>query len=413
MSRGWFILADDLTGAAECAAGFAERGWMAEVRRGPVPSRASAEVISYDADTRELGLAAAVARQTKVLEQALAPSMRLFKKIDSTLRGQPAAEIVAVLSHVRRCHGRAFAILAPAFPKMRRTTRHGHVYLDGRPLEESELWRREHTYENADLAAMLGAGVRVQKLSLELMRSGRERLKAELASLAEHRIDAAICDILTDDDLDRIAEASELLDASTVCVGSAGFAHALARRRAIRAFDPIRLGSTNAGTLIVVGSLARESRAAARALAAVPGVTYVGIESEWLVEGPKQRATLDIEQSLRAGNDVLLELLMREKPARAQAFTLLQGLARLLAPLRHHVGAIAATGGQTAAAVLDCFDVHGLQIVKEMEPGVVLGMTSGEVRVPMVTKAGAFGDETTLVRVAATLRRIKQTGSIE
>ena len=38
---------------------------------------------------------------------------------------------------------------------MGRTTRDGRVFVHGEPLEQTETWQREHSYENADLAAIL------------------------------------------------------------------------------------------------------------------------------------------------------------------------------------------------------------------------------------------------------------------
>jgi uncharacterized protein YgbK (DUF1537 family) len=73
---------------------------------------------------------------------------------------------------------------------------------------------------------------------------------------------------------------------------------------------------------------------------------------------------------------------------------------------------LVATGGETAAALLTRLGVHGLQLVDEIEPGIPLGLTLGEVSVPVVTKAGGFGNEECLKRILARLRFIRQTGAI-
>ena len=49
---------------------------------------------------------------------------------------------------------------------------------------------------------------------------------------------------------------------------------------------------------------------------------------------------------------------------------------------------LAATGGETAAALLARFGVNGIRLVDEIEPGVSLGVTLGEFSLPVVTKAG-------------------------
>jgi len=144
----WLILADDLSGAADAGAPFARRGLRAEVRwvgSSPAASVDDLDVISFDTDSRRLDAAAAAACQHKAAQRLLAPGMGLFKKIDSTLRGQPGAEIAAlhaVLSGRTQPVSRTRIILAPANPAMGRTTRDGRVYVHGRPLEDTETWHR-------------------------------------------------------------------------------------------------------------------------------------------------------------------------------------------------------------------------------------------------------------------------------
>src|SRR5690349_730593 len=99
MGPPWFILADDLTGAADTAIAFARRGMPAEVVWGEARPEDHADVfaLAFDAATRELDTTSAARRQGDVVRRFLRPGMRVFKKIDSTLRGHPAEEIAAML----------------------------------------------------------------------------------------------------------------------------------------------------------------------------------------------------------------------------------------------------------------------------------------------------------------------------
>jgi uncharacterized protein YgbK (DUF1537 family) len=62
------------------------------------------------------------------------------------------------------------------------------------------------------------------------------------------------------------------------------------------------------------------------------------------------------------------------------------------------------TGGETARAVLAAAGVDAIRLRGEVEPGVPIGVTVGAVTLPVVTKAGAFGDDHTLLRALAALR---------
>ncbi|MET0723952.1 MAG: four-carbon acid sugar kinase family protein [Tardiphaga sp.] len=414
MAHDWLILADDLTGAADCAIAFGRRGRAAAVMWEDVADASDHQlpVLAYDAASRGLSASAAARRHADVLKRLAEPGRILFKKIDSTLRGQPAAEIVSALAHLKSQSGPALGVFAPAFPATGRTTIDGRIHVKGRPLEEAEVWVREHTYPNADLVDVLAtAGIRGEKISLATVRGGG--LKEVFAKLAAEGDVVAACDAETDHDLHLIAEASLLASPSTFFIGSAGLAHALAGLDADSDVEPLKIPTSPRGTLIVVGSLAGASRAAARELAATGTVEHFAVAPDTLLGEGADRARLaaGVMKRLLSGGDALVEITMDDKPDMALGAQLSQGLADVLAPVAPSIGAFAATGGETAAALLSRFGVNGIRLADEIEPGVSLGLTLGELSVPIATKAGAFGDELSLIRIAERLRAVRTKGS--
>ncbi|KQO62561.1 four-carbon acid sugar kinase family protein [Methylobacterium sp. Leaf88] len=424
-ARRWLILADDLTGAADCAIAFGRRGLDAAVTWGEAAGIADRDlaVLAYDADSRGLSGDAAAARHAVLLARWFAPDRVLFKKIDSTLRGQPAAETAATLAVLAARTGSAFGICAPAFPATGRTTLEGRVRVDGRPLEAAEVWRRDHTYASADLRAILaGAGIRSETVSLATVRgTGRggdlaadlvADLAAELARIAATGPAVAVCDAETEADLDRIAAAGLSLAPAPFFIGSAGLAHALAALPTAPAMQPPSHAPSRFGSLIVVGSLAAASRAAARRLAGRDGVTHLPVDpGTLLVDGPARAAFAGrVAAILEAGGDALVEITTAGEPDMALGPRLARGLAEALDPVACRIGAVAATGGETAAALLARFGVDGIRLVDEIEPGVSLGLTLGRLAVPVATKAGAFGDADSLIRIRERLRAARLEG---
>ncbi len=410
MAGRWLILADDLTGAADCAIAFGRRGLPAAVRWGAADSGAL-PVLAHDADSRGLTAQEAARRHAGLLDRLLAPDRTLFKKIDSTLRGQPAAETAATMAVLKARDGAVFGICAPAFPATGRTTLDGHVRVDGRPLEEAEVWRRDHTYACADLGAMLGgAGIRSGKVPLAIVRG--PDLAAALARIAAAGDGVAICDAETEADLARIAAASLSAAPGAFFIGSAGLAHALAGLHEALPTEPVRLPRSPLGSLIVVGSLAAASRSATRALAGQDGVVHLPVSPETLLGDPAGGAAFAdrVGTVLAGGDDALVEIAV----AGALDMTLGPRLARVLAktldPVAGRIGAIAATGGETAAALLARLGVDGIRLVAEIEPGVSLGLTLGGLSVPVATKAGAFGDSHSLIRIRERLRSVRLEG---
>jgi len=102
---------------------------------------------------------------------------------------------------------------------------------------------------------------------------------------------------------------------------------------------------------------------------------------------------------------------MDDQPMMSLGPPLSRGLADALQPVAPALGAFAATGGETAAAVLSGFGVNGIRLVDEIEPGVPLGLTLGRLTVPVATKAGGFGDKFSLIRISERLRAVRTRGN--
>jgi uncharacterized protein YgbK (DUF1537 family) len=419
MAHGWLILADDLTGAADCAIAFGRRGHAAMVTWGDIADARDRRlpVLAYDAASRGLAAKAAAGRHADALARLSEPGRLLFKKIDSTLRGQPAAEIAAVLAHLKSRSGSAFGVFAPAFPATGRATVGGRVRVKGRALEEAEVWQRDHSYPNADLVDVLAtAGVRGEKVKLATIRGGD--LSAAFTRLARKGDVIAVCDAETDHDLHLIAEASLPMSSATVSsatffIGSAGLAHALAGFEAGDVAEPPRITASASGTLIVVGSLAGASRSAARELEATGTVKHFAVAPETLLNRGAGRGSLaaEVTKRLSGGGDALIEIMMDSQPDMSLGPRLSPALADALQSVAPAIGAFAATGGETAAMLLSRFGVNGIRLADEIEPGVSLGLTLGKLSVPIATKAGAFGDKLSLIRISERLRAVRIKGS--
>jgi D-threonate/D-erythronate kinase len=178
------LLADDLTGALDSAAGFVPL-------TGPVATawRRDANAAAIDTGTRDLPEAearTAIARYAPLLESG-EPA---FKKIDSLLRGHVALELAACMRSFDHC------VLAPAFPFQGRITRNGRQL-----VRTDDGWRAT----GVDLAASLHA----------------------------RGVTAHLCDAATDADLDAIVAQGRALAGRVLWCGSGGLAGALAGRRPV------------------------------------------------------------------------------------------------------------------------------------------------------------------------------------
>jgi uncharacterized protein YgbK (DUF1537 family) len=407
MTSRWLIIADDLTGAADCAIAFAKHGLESVVAWEKHTDAGAVQVLSVDAATRRLPPAQAAKLQVDVLAAHYRPGLRLYKKIDSTVRGQPAAELAALLAYApARSEGRSrIAIMAPAFPGTGRVTVNGSIVVQGVPLEQTPLWAREHTYASANLVEILGsAGLSAEVLPLDDLGHDPEKVLARLMSARSRGVAALVCDAKTEADLAAVAEGSLPIADDVIWVGSAGLAAALAAVETGSAkpakTPPLMPGQKN--VLVVVGTLAEASRLQAKTLVESGLVRHLLISPDALFDGPSsplwQQKSKELARLFAAHQDVLLELEKAANPDLSRGDVLSERLAAFVESAGNAFAGLVATGGDTVNALLTKLGVHGIRLLDEVEPGVALGITVGAVSIPLVTKAGAFGDAQSLRR---------------
>ncbi|MGN6667414.1 MAG: four-carbon acid sugar kinase family protein [Trinickia sp.] len=408
--KSLLIVADDLSGAADCAIAFAQAGLKTVVSLDVHASDADATVIAADTDTRRLTLAEAATRTTNAWQTLSAPGRRLYKKIDSTLRGNWAAEVAALTRFAGP------AIVAPAFPATGRTVRDGRVMVRGVPLEETETWKLENAGCDAQLRVMLErVGLRVAHVSVDALRAAPRDVAAMIVSAAVSAdgIDAIVVDAETSDDLAALARVTASIDAAFFWVGSGGLARELAAlpdlfganapSKAARAFDP-----TQGPVLTLVGSLSAISERQCATLCTEAGVCEMIVPPAVLREGARHPEWRQWDERIAANvhgrHDTIVRIGRDDAFDPAEGALLSNALATLVGPYFDQLGGLIATGGETARAALAAANVGSLELVCEIEAGVALGRPSGGRGPAIVTKAGAFGSAHALLGAYLHLR---------
>jgi uncharacterized protein YgbK (DUF1537 family) len=236
------IIADDLTGAAEIAGLGWRHGLRAEIlERDEKPG--NADLVVYDADTRDCSVAEARRRVTRIARRlrACRPEW-IYKKVDSVLRGNVLAEIDA-LCRVwpgQRC------LLVPANPSAGRVIKDGRYFIKGVPLNQTDFrFDPAHPRRSARVRELLGAS---RRLPVVLRHPTSGPLPAGIV----------VGEAARPADVRRWARR---VDAGTVAAGGADFFAALLRQHGFRPPRSARHSvSCVAGTtLFVSGSLAESS----------------------------------------------------------------------------------------------------------------------------------------------------------
>jgi 4-hydroxythreonine-4-phosphate dehydrogenase len=277
--------------------------------------------------------------------------------------------------------------------------------LHGKPLEETAIAKAGEMAMSSDIAALIReAHLQPELIALALIRGDREALHSTMKAKAQHA-DVLVCDAETDEDLRAIAEASMILGRGTIWAGSAGLARFLPRAAGL-AGDPIPFRMQAAAAhpaLYVVGSGSPSSREQAEKLAAESDTMAIRVRPSILLAGSDYAAWREHESQLGAalkdGKDVVVLLEAGDELDRGIGIQLTAALGELVRPFSESVGALVATGGETARAIFDAWGIRRLQVMGEVETGLPFSITSGWHReLPVLTKAGAFGDAQTFLR---------------
>jgi D-threonate/D-erythronate kinase len=396
------ILADDLSGAADSAVSALHAGLDAEVLLAADGARESdTAIVAIDLNTREMEGEHARAMTFKSLER-IRPRADLFlyRKIDSTLRGNVAVELAAT----RAAAGKRFIVFAPAFPANRRRTIGGKILIDGEPLEQTQFWDAKIT--RPDFATqMADAGLIMESLPLETVRRGKQEIPRTISDLVGEGCTTILCDAERDEDLSQIAQAGFEFGPQCLFAGSGGLAKQLFKlfpAGELKIPVPRKLSEH---VLVAVGSFTTNSQTQFAELRGVTGLRCFLLGPEELeteaILRPELTRLLDSGQDLAVGINAGVTFPNVAKPSEL--------LARLLVPLLGRVGALVVTGGETCRALLERIGAQKLQLLDELEPGVSLGFVSAPGPLLVVVKAGGFGDPDTLQNAYRFLKKMRNS----
>ena len=317
---------------------------------------------------------------------------RLYKKVDSTLRGAFKAEIDAA----RAAWGPdTVAVICPAFPATGRTVQQGILYVNGKPVTETSAATDPVTpVTESHIPTLLGcAHVAAQDGDTP----------DTLAARIRQAGNTVVVDASTDADLERLARAIGLLGEHALPVGAGGLAVPLAR---------VWAGADQTAPVVVVvtsqHSAARAQAAALQASGAdtwTPSLAQLADDAAWQAWSQPlllahAKAPAEAGTVLLLAPEGQLEGLDSEKVADR-----LGSLAAQLIATSRAAGVVA-TGGDGARSVLVALNASGIALVDEVMGGVPLGTLTGGTAagLPVVTKAGGFGTEDVLVRAVRAIR---------
>jgi D-threonate/D-erythronate kinase len=350
-----FVVADDLTGAADAAVAFAARG--SETRIVLDPSHASlcdAEVVAVSIESRDVPRDE-LASHNAILYPAIRKGLLCFRKIDSIFRGNTFAE-VALIAHAMPDIP---IVLAPAYPAL------------GRKLVSGSLHWSDETHPGKLSVEDLLREHGVQSVHVGVDET--DTLTALLCSYEKSRPAVFLCDASEQPDLDRIVETGFTAGRPTLWMGSGGLAQALAEH--LSSSHPRRETKVSRGGVI-------------------------------FIVGSDHPITLRQLQYLRAEQTDTTVIV----PVVRGVTTADEIRSATMAVPHPEIGCVFMTGGDTAMFACRALEVESLTVESEFAPGVPAVRIGGGVLdgKAAVLKSGGFGEAKLLCRIAQFYRDAKE-----
>ena len=431
------VIADDLTGANDTGVQFAKQGLKTIVLMGMQfpPGVIEENVVVIDSQSRSLTPDEAyrkVAGTAALVRDGQFHTV--FKKIDSTLRGNVGREIDAIMD---TC-GLELAIVAPAFPKNGRITVGGYLLLQGAPLEATEVARDPLSPITESHIPTLLSGQTVRKVGhvgIKSVVAGIEDVLAAMEKMFAAGERVLVCDVWQEDHLQMAATAAARLNRSILWVGSAGLAEYLP--------SVLGLVATQAGTnpvernpavgkpvAVLAGSVSTVTHGQVWMLKERSGIVCVETDPCELLQ--PEAAVREIDRCLKmtlnavkSGKDVVITTgsngdTVSEVREKALSLNLSmqqtsEGIAAGLGELCRRIATEATlsglvlTGGDIARSCCSLLSATGFKVVEEVAPGIPLGLLKGGPcdGLRVITKAGSFGAEDALCTAVDFLRKGK------
>jgi len=419
------VLADDLTGANDTGVQFAKQGLrsLVLISLPDSPADLDEDVLIVDTQSRALPPAEAYERvaQAVGLFRERGPFQALYKKIDSTLRGNLGPEIDALMDVC----GFELAVVAPAFPKNGRITVGGRHFLGGAPLEATEIARDPVCPVGESHIPTLIAkqtGRVVGHVGIKDVLAGSDGILDAMRRLCAGGSEVLVCDAWQDDHLAMIAMAAVRLQKPVLWVGSAGLAECL----------PLALGlgaatADRRPVVVIAGSVSGVTRGQAALLRQRPDTATIEADPCAFLKPDTAQAEAGrcfqaAVNAVHGGKDVVIvsghsdEVVARtieegrlaglspRQSSEAVAGALGE-LCRRIA-LNAQLAGLVLTGGDIAVSCCRHLSASGIAVLQEVAPGIPVGVLKGGQcpGLAVVTKAGAFGAQDALCKAVDFLK---------
>ena len=419
------IIADDLTGANDTALQFHLKGANTQILLSeeiePVNVK-NTQTWAISTESRNIDSDLAydkVCKIAKMFMDKINPDF-VYKKIDSTIRGNIAVEILGILS----VSDYEASVIVPAFPSEMRTTVGGYHLLKGIPIERTEMAMDPHSpiieshvptlLENQiseDFQNMVGL------IELKTVMKGAGPILQRINDLIEEGKKLIVADAVSTVDIEQIALAIKKSDNKILPTGTAAFAQALSEFWISDVEDNEQIIKTfpSLPKFIVSGSATQITASQIETLEKsdeFENILSISLDLKTVLDGVNDELVDRIVSNLNFDNTVLVhtsnlikdfdgfsdDSLKAELSKANLADFITEFLAELTKRVLEKKEALLITlGGETSYKCCRAIGAYQLQLVDEVAPAIALSIDHNAQWI--VTKSGNLGGANTLIDI--------------
>lgn len=425
------IIADDLTGASDTGIQFRKYGLKTKVIV-DVDELSQFldgdEVLAINSNTRPLKAEKAYKRVYDICSMLKkAGFSRIYKKVDSTFRGNPGIELEAVMDAL----GSKLAILVPSYPDNGRCMVNGYlkvtsVSINNNNNVENISTTDEMEQELCHAPTIIQTNIRrkVANINLKTVREGSSAILNAVEELYKKGNQVMIIDAVTKDDLNNIALACKSLPEETVMAGAAGFAAFLPKVMDLPSSTLQELQSKEGIILVVAGTCNQTTTKQIDEVLKNTNANLIKIDTEKIIKGMTDVEVLNVSQKVQkliktektktiplviAVDTLFKSTYENDYSINKWGKTIATAIGDVVGRLFDEkvIQSLIITGGDTALHVLQALEAKGIQLEEELLAGIPAGRLFGGKahNVPIVTKAGGFGAPMALLEVIKHLKK--------
>ncbi|WP_125154355.1 four-carbon acid sugar kinase family protein [Clostridium rectalis] len=399
----YLIIADDFTGANDTGVQLKKRGITTEVIFNIDKMRNPNNSYVIDTESRGLTEHEAYDKVKDSIKNLNSYEFQfIYKKVDSTLRGNISAEVKAIDEEYEP----DIIIFSPAFPEIGRTTLNGIHRLNGIRIIETELSKDPKKPVIEDNISNL-----IKKFfSEKVIHYNISDIREEKMNFNNGRIYSF--DVENSDDMIRIVSNVLVTGKKTLWVGSAGMADTILKIK-----NPLK------PSIAVVGSISDVSIKQLR-YAENSGINILKLPIDKVLIGEKEDYYIDYAVNLLSKDKDLIitstydrndyeKAIIVGKDMKMTSEEVSQYTESILGNIldkimeKSEVSGVFLTGGDTAISFINKTGSICSNIIEEIMPGIpLMKLKGGKYHgLKIITKAGAFGEKNA---ISYCMKKIKE-----